>query len=407
MVQRGDVAIGQAAEDYFRNLFTTTRDAEFTYDGVFNHFNRRVTREMNEDLTRPVTEEEVRKAVFSIGPNKAPGPDGFTGAFYRQFWPTIKDQITQEVQQFFDNGILDPQINKTNLCLIPKIEVPRAMGDFRPISLCNVSYKIISKILVGRLKQHLPDIIVENQVAFIPGRNIIDNVIIAHEMLHSLKSRKRWAKSYMAVKTDISKAYDRLVWKFLEDTMIGMGFDAKWIGWIMTCVSTVSFSALINGSPTGNITPQRGIRQGDPLSPYLFIICSEVLSHLLLRATAETKLKGMKISTYGPTINHLLFADDALFFCHAHPRSCKTIQRILEMYEKASGQAVNLSKSAITFGSRVSDTMKTRLRTILNIHNDGGCGKYLGLPKVIRRKKKEIFNFILEKIKKKNKRVVK
>ena len=397
------MAIGQAAEDYFRNLFTTTRDAEFTYDGVFNHFNRRVTREMNEDLTRPVTEEEVRKAVFSIGPNKAPGPDGFTGAFYRQFWPTIKDQITQEVQQFFDNGILDPQINKTNLCLIPKIEVPRAMGDFRPISLCNVSYKIISKILVGRLKQHLPDIIVENQVAFIPGRNIIDNVIIAHEMLHSLKSRKRWAKSYMAVKTDISKAYDRLEWKFLEDTMIGMGFDAKWIGWIMTCVSTVSFSALINGSPTGNITPQRGIRQGDPLSPYLFIICSEVLSHLLLRATAETKLKGMKISTYGPTINHLLFADDALFFCHAHPRSCKTIQRILEMYEKASGQAVNLSKSAITFGSRVSDTMKTRLRTILNIHNDGGCGKYLGLPEVIGQKKKEIFNFILEKIKKRTK----
>lgn len=243
MVQRGDDAIGQATEEYFQKLFTTTRDDAFNYNDVFNNFSARVTEEMNEDLTKPVTEEEVRKAVFSIGPNKAPGPDGFTGAFYRQFWPTIKDQIISEVQQFFEQGILDPDINKTNLCLIPKIEVPRSMGDFRPIALCNVSYKIISKILVGRLKQHLPHIISENQVAFIPGRNIIDNVLIAHEMLHSLQKRKRWSKSYMAVKTDISKAYDRLEWKFLEDTMTCMGFDTKWIDWIMKCVRTVSFSA--------------------------------------------------------------------------------------------------------------------------------------------------------------------
>lgn len=97
MVRRGDDAIGQAAEEYFKKLFTTTRDDAFDYGGVFNNFSARVTEEMNEDLIKPVTEEEVRKAVFSIGPNKAPGPDGFTGAFYRQFWPTIKDQIICEV----------------------------------------------------------------------------------------------------------------------------------------------------------------------------------------------------------------------------------------------------------------------------------------------------------------------
>lgn len=157
----------------------------------------------------------------------------------------------------------------------------------------------------------------------------MDNVIIAHEMLHSLKSRKRWSKSYMAMKTDISKAYDRIEWQFLEDTMKHMGFDMKWIGWIIKCVQTVTFSALINGEPRGNIIPQRGLRQGNPLSPYLFILCNEVLSHLLNQAAKRNKLKVVKISTYDPTINHLLFADDTLFFSHAHPKSCKTLSMIL------------------------------------------------------------------------------
>ncbi|KAL1220370.1 putative mitochondrial protein [Cardamine amara subsp. amara] len=143
--------------------------------------------------------------------------------------------------------------------------------------------------------------------------------------------------------------------------MMHLGFDSKWIEWIMKCVETVSFSVLINGTPQGMIQPKRGIRQGDPLSPYLFVVCAEVLSHLLTKAATEKNLKGKKISNMGPTITHLLFADDALFFCHAHPRSCSTVMRILGEYEKISGQAVNLNKSAITFGSKVKHEVKTRL----------------------------------------------
>lgn len=136
----------------------------------------------------------------------------------------------------------------------------------------------------------------------------------------------------MTVKTDIAKAYDRLEWSFLRDTMIHMGFDPTWIEWIMKCVETVTYSTLINGQPRGNIIPTRGIRQGDHLCPYLFILCSEVLSHLLTSATTQNRLKGMKINNKGPTVNHLLFADDALFFCHAHPRSCRTLKSILNSY---------------------------------------------------------------------------
>ena len=259
-----DENIGMVAESYFTNLFTTTRQDHINYHNVFIGFQKRVTEEVNTELTREVTEEEIRDAVFAIGEDRVPGPDGFIGAFYQQFWNDIKDSVIQEVKQFFRTGVMPTATNHTNICLIPKITRPQSMSDFRPIALCNVSYKIILKILVGRLKIHLSSIITENQAAFIPGRNIMDNVIMAHEMLHSLKSRRRWANSYMAVKTDISKAYDRLEWKFLRDVMVYMGFDMKWIGWIMRCVESMSFSVLVNGSPSGHIAPTRGIRQGDP-----------------------------------------------------------------------------------------------------------------------------------------------
>lgn len=133
------------------------------------------------------------------------------------------------------------------------------MSDFRPIALCNVSCKIISKILVGRLKAHLANIISEEQAAFIPGRFITGNVIIAHEVMHALKVRRWCANSYMAIKTDIAKAYDRLEWDFLQETLHRLGFAPKFIEWIMTCVRTVTYSTLINGEPKGWIQPERGL----------------------------------------------------------------------------------------------------------------------------------------------------
>lgn len=141
----------------------------------------------------------------------------------------------------------------------------------------------------------------------------MDNVIIAHEMLHSLKHRKRWVKSYMTVKANISKAYDIMEWRFIKYTMQSMGFRDIWIRWIMMCIKSVYFSALVNGIPVGMIKLNRGIQQGDPLSPYIFILCAEVLSHLFTQTTESRQLKGMKISQSGPSINQFLFADNALF----------------------------------------------------------------------------------------------
>lgn len=273
------------------------------------------------------------------------------------------------------------------------------MQEFRPIALCNVSYKIISKVLVNRLKEHLPSIVSEYQNAFIPGRLISDNIVVAHEIFHSLKARKRQANSYMAVKTDITKAYDRLEWGFLQEAMKTMGFGDQWIQWIMECVSTVSYSVLINGRAEGHIVPERGLRQGDPLSPYLFILCAEVLSHMMSKAMEDRSLLGIKVALTAPAVNHLLFADDSLFFSLANDKAAKQLKGIFSIYEAISGQSINLRKSSVLFGSKVREEVKTRMRNILGIHNEGGIGKYLGLPEQFSSKKSEMFAYIVDKVK--------
>lgn len=395
VIGKGQKEIATIAEDYFKNLFTSTHTDSNLYREVFRGFQTRVTNIMNQDLLRTVTEDEVRTAVFDIGSHRAPGPDGFSAIFYQQFWADIKTEIMEEVTSFFQGEGLDMLHNHTNLCLIPKVYPPTGMSEFRPIAFCNVSYKIISKILVNRLKPHLSGIITENQSAFIPGKFITDNVVVAHEIFHSLKARKRQATSYMAVKTDITKAYDRLEWKFLEETMRHMGCDERWIRMIMTCISSVSNSVLINGSPEGFIRPERGIRQRDPLSPYLFILCAEVLSHLMNEAMANRSLLGIKVANQAPPVNHLLFADDSLFFSLANKKAAQKLKSIFKRYEEVSVQSINLNKSSILFGSKVQLHTKTLMRNILGIHNEGGIGKYLGLPEQFGNKKSEMFAYII------------
>lgn len=148
-----------------------------------------VTEDINKSLTSLVTEKEIKDAVFAMNPEKTPGPDGMTAAFYRQHWEVIKPCVLSYVKLFFEQSYLDPRINETHICLIPKIENPITIKDYRPVSLANVAYKIISKILAERLKPWLHNIITENQSAFIPGRLFTDNVLISHELMHSLHTK--------------------------------------------------------------------------------------------------------------------------------------------------------------------------------------------------------------------------
>jgi hypothetical protein len=177
-----------------------------------------------------------------------------------------------------------------------------------------VIYKLVAKVLANRLKHVLNKCISANQSAFVPGRSILDNAMAAIEVVHFMKSKTRGKLGEVALKLDISKAYDRIDWEYLRGIMCKMGFSTQWISWIMMCVETVDYSVIVNGNIVGPIIPGRGLRQGDPLSPYLFIICAEGLSALIRQAEARGDIHGTKICRNAPIISHLLFADDCFLF---------------------------------------------------------------------------------------------
>jgi hypothetical protein len=283
--------IGRVFIEYYRRLFTSEGASEVRR--CIRAVTSRVSDEANRSLLADFSGEEISQAVHQMAPCKAPGPDGFTADFYQKHWATIGSEVCNLVLSILNSGHMNEDFNSTYIALIPKIKNPTSVTEFRPISLCNVLYKIVSRVLANRLKCVLPDIIAPTQSAFIPGRLISDNILAAYETLHTMQSRM-WSKErYMAVKLDMSKAYDRMEWRFLEKVMKRMGFVDRWIGLIMMCVKSANYAILINGSPMGRIQPTRGIRQGDPISPYLFLICAKALSGLLSKADQKGQLRGV------------------------------------------------------------------------------------------------------------------
>ena len=272
------------------------------------------------------------------------------------------------------------------------------MIELRPISLCNVGYKIISKVLCQRLKGLLPNLISETQSAFVSGRLISDNILIAQEMFHGLRTNNSCKGKFLAIKTDMSKAYDRVEWSFLQRLLLKMGFSMEWVTLMMQCISSVSYKVLLNGQPKGFIVPERGLRQGDPLSPYLFILCTEALFANIKKEERLKCLTGLKIARASPPISHLLFADYSLFFCNAIVEDCSVILKLRRDYEKVSGQQINFSKSSIQFGHKVPADRRTDIYNLLGITTLGGMGNYLGIPESLGSSKIQIFGYLNERV---------
>ena len=387
--------------NYFTSIFTSTNPADSAFNEVLRHIDPVVSDECNQMLLRPFTKDEIYAALQQMHPCKAPGPDGMHAIFYQRFWHIVGDDVTHFVSNIL-HGFLSPKcINMTNIALIPKVKSPTKAAEFRPTALCNVIYKIVSKAIVLRLKVLLPDIVTENQSAFVPGRLITDNALIAMEIFHTMKHRNRSRKGIMAMKLDMSKAYDRVEWGFLRKLLLTMGFDGRWVNLIMDCVTSVSYSFIINGGVCGSVTPERGLRQGDPLSPYLFIMIADAFSKMIQRKVQEKQIHGAKASRTGPEISHLLFADDSLLFTRATRQECTIIVDILNCYEAASGQKINYEKSEVSFSRGIRTEQKAELIGILNMRQVDKHEKYLGIPSISGRSKKIIFASLLDRIWKK------
>jgi hypothetical protein len=388
--------IGNAFNHYFSNLFTSV-PLDCMHECI-ETLHPGVTAEMNQNLLKKFTREEVYEALKQMAPLKAPGPDGLAASFYQNNWDVVGEEVSIAVLDILNSGMLNKELNFTYITLVPKIKNPSCVTHFRPISLCNVLYKIVSKVLANRLKVVLPALISQNQSAFIPGRLISDNILAAYETLHTMNSRMWGKEGFMAIKLDMSKAYDRVEWDFLEEIMKRMGFARQWINLIMMCVRSVQYAVLINGIPTEKFTPTRGIRQGDPISPYLFLLCAEALSSLLRKAEQDGFLTGVPTSKKGPRINHLFFADDSLLFCKANSQHWHRMEKILETYEKASGQRLNKEKTSLFFSRNTPEAIKQEIIALSGIPSTQRYDHYLGLPTIIGRSKMKAFASIKDRV---------
>ncbi|RVX21198.1 LINE-1 reverse transcriptase-like [Vitis vinifera] len=300
-----------------------------------------------EGLEQPFTEEEIHAALMGMNGEKAPGLDGFTVAFWQSCWEFAKEEIVDLFKEFFEEKSFAKSLNSTFLVLIPK-------------------------------KGGAEDLGTSSQLVCLGGRQILDASLIANEVIDYWVKRK---EKGLICKLDIEKAYDSINWNFLMKVMDKMGFGDRWMKWIWWCISTARFSILVNGVPAGYFPNSRGLRQGDPLSPYLFVLGMEVLSALLRRAVDGGFISGCRLRGRGGmemNVSHLLFADDTIIFCEARQDHLTYLSWILVWFEAAFGLKINLAKSEVIPVGEVEDI--DELAVELGCKVGALPSVYLGLP---------------------------
>jgi hypothetical protein len=240
--------IAEALNSFYQDLLTETNtNREEAIQKVTRHIPKLINSEQNIALIRPITQSEVDSAVKDMPPGKAPSPDGFTMDFFHYCWDMIKEDVWLAVEESRASSQVLSSLNVTFINLIPKEERATHLKQFKPISLSNVIYKIITKVIANRLKPLLPTIISNEQSGYVEGRQIMDSVILANEVIHSLKTSKI---SGMLIKLDLSKSFDRLSWQYLRSVLESFGFSNHWVDWILKLTSSPFFSILVNGTPS-------------------------------------------------------------------------------------------------------------------------------------------------------------
>uniref|UniRef100_A0A803P6Q0 Reverse transcriptase domain-containing protein n=1 Tax=Cannabis sativa TaxID=3483 RepID=A0A803P6Q0_CANSA len=317
----------------------------------------------------------------------------------------IKEGSNEAIQKdgLFATDLKRRRINgeDTNIVLIPKKSQPESMSELRPIALCNVIYKILSKVLANRLKGVLTKVISKTQSAFLPGRLITDNILTSYEIMHYLKQKQKGEQGFMEIKLDMSKTYVRVQWGFLEAMMRKLGFHEQCIQLVMKCVSSVAYKFVVGGHEVGSIVPTRGLRQGDPLSPYLFILCAKGFSALLQDFERRGRIRGCKVTRKAPLVSHMLFANDSYIYCQASEEGARSVIDLLECFQEAWGQQVNRQKSSLFFSPNIAYDEKVTICAMMGINEAGDNSFYLGLLNILGRNKTALLGFLKDRMRKK------
>ena len=285
-------------------------------------------------------------------------------------------------------------LNQTLVVLIPKRIGPKLFGHFRLISLYTIVYKIVSKVIVNRIRPFMQQFVSPLQAAFIPGRKGHDNMIITQEILHSMEKKKD-CSGVMALKIDLEKAFDRLEQSFIQEVLTHFNFPPNLIALIMDCISSPTVFILFNGGKLESFNPSRGIRQGDPIFPYIFILCLEYLGLLIHKKISLKAWKTVKASRSGPAFSHLFFADDLILFGQATLSTAHAIEDVLNHFCQLSGQKINNEKSRILFSKNTSNLAKANISTSLGFIETRKFDKHLGFPLKFSKRGSKDFDFII------------
>ncbi|GJT07251.1 RNA-directed DNA polymerase, eukaryota [Tanacetum coccineum] len=278
---KSSVKVKKAFKDHYEARFNKPTKARLKLSFSFPN---RLSTDQVVDLERYVSHDEIRLAVWDCGVNKSPGPDGFTFEFFRKFWKVIGPDFCEAVEHFFKQGSFSKGCNSSFIALIPKVLDAKFVNDYRPISLIGCIYKVVTKILASRLAMVIAGLVSNTQSAFVAGRQILDGPFILNEVLDWCKRKKKKALFF---KVDFAKAYDSVRWDFLLDVLEAFGFGSTWCTWIRGISDFAKASLLVNGSPSDEFHIHRGLKQGDPLSPFLFILVMEALHLSVCKAVDE------------------------------------------------------------------------------------------------------------------------
>uniref|UniRef100_A0A803QDC3 Reverse transcriptase domain-containing protein n=1 Tax=Cannabis sativa TaxID=3483 RepID=A0A803QDC3_CANSA len=289
-------------------------------------------------LDKPYSEDEIKNALFSILGEKAPGSDGFNAFFYQKNWSTLRTEFTSAILAILNHDSNISLIIDSVIVLIPKKKNACKVRDFRPISLCTTMYKVVAKVLANRIKPVLDSLISKNQSALLSDCLIFDNIFLDNEVVNAITNRKRGRIGWATLKLDMEKAFDRVEWSFVDAILKCVGFPNCFVNLILRCISSVTFRLLINGKLSESFPFFRGIRKGDPLSPYLFLMIAERLSAAIRVYEEQRTFTGFAICRNAPIVSNLLFADDSLLFTTVNDTSCRAIQDILSIHNHATGQ---------------------------------------------------------------------